>query len=166
MEQEVPRILVVDDNEIHSTIIIRRLKNEGYEVEYAASGRSALKAVALRPFDLILLDMMMPEMDGYQVLTLLQADEQYSQIPVVIITAKDDVDMAAKCIDMGAEDYITKPVVPALLLARTRSCLEKKFLHDREKKLIAQLEREKNNLEKFATRELDLRRALMRRKNE
>jgi adenylate cyclase len=157
MEHEAPRILVVDDNEIHSKILAQRLINEGYEVEYAASGESALKAVTLQQIDLIMLDMMMPGMDGYQVLTILQAHKQYSQIPVVIITAKNDVDMAVKCIDMGAEDYINKPVVPALLLARARSCLEKKFLRDREKKLMAQLEREKKNLERFVERELDRR---------
>lgn len=157
MRHEVPRILVVDDNEIHYDILARRLKNEGYEVKHAASGELALQAVAQQQFDLIMLDMLMPGMNGYQVLAELQAHEQYSQIPVVIITANNDVDMAAKCIDMGAEDYISKPVVPALLLARTRSCLEKKFLRDREKKLIAQLEREKKNLEKFAERELDRR---------
>lgn len=157
MEHETPRILVVDDSEIHSTILSQRLKNEGYQVEQAVSGESALEILAYQEFDLILLDMLMPGMDGYQVLTEIQAHEKYSLIPVVIITAKNDVHMAAKCIGMGAEDYINKPVVPELLLARVRSCLEKKFLRDREAKLIAQLEIEKKNLEDFAIRELDRR---------
>lgn len=159
VEYEAPCILVVDDSEIHSTIFAQRLKNEGYRVEHAASGESAIEAVKYQEFDLILLDMLMPGIDGYQVLTELQADENYAQIPVVMITAKNDVHMAAKCIGMGAEDYINKPVVPELLLARVRSCLEKKFLRDRERKLLEQLEQEKKNLEDFAMRELDRRKS-------
>ena len=137
------RILVVDDNASNRDVLARRLMREGHQVVIAANGASALELVRRREFDLILLDLIMPEMSGFEVLRRLKAAEHTSHIPVIVISALDELDSVVRCIEAGAEDYLTKPFNPILLRARIGASLEKKWLRDREKKFIADLEQEK-----------------------
>jgi class 3 adenylate cyclase/CheY-like chemotaxis protein len=125
-------ILVVDDNEDNRTMLARRLTRQGYEVLTAPGGRAALETLAARPLDLVLLDVMMPDLDGYAVLQRLKADPALRDIPVLMISALDELDSVVRCIQLGAEDYLGKPFEPVLLQARIGACLEKKRLHDQE----------------------------------
>ena len=131
MSGDGPAILVVDDNEDNCYTLTRRLKRQGYDnVATAGHGREALELLAARPFDLVLLDVMMPDMDGYEVLETMKADPALRGIPVVMISALDEVDSVARCIELGADDYLAKPFDPTLLRTRVRDCLEKKRLRD------------------------------------
>ena len=131
MSDDGPAILVVDDNEDNCYTLTRRLKRQGYDnVATAGHGRQALELLAARPFDLVLLDVMMPDMDGYEVLETMKADPALRGIPVVMISALDEVDSVARCIELGADDYLAKPFDPTLLRTRVRDCLEKKRLRD------------------------------------
>jgi len=125
-------ILVVDDNEDNRDMLARRLRRQNYEVLTAAGGRAALTALAGTPVDLVLLDVMMPDLDGYAVLERLKADPALRDIPVLMISALDELDSVVRCIQLGAEDYLGKPFEPVLLQARIGACLEKKRLHDQE----------------------------------
>lgn len=125
-------ILVVDDNEDNRDMLARRLRRQGHEVLTAPGGRAALEALAGTPVDLVLLDVMMPDLDGHAVLQRLKADPALRDIPVIMISALDDLDSVVRCIQLGAEDYLGKPFEPVLLQARIGACLEKKRLHDRE----------------------------------
>jgi adenylate cyclase len=125
-------ILVVDDNEDNRDMLSRRLQRQGYEVLTAAGGRAALDALATASVDLVLLDVMMPDLDGYAVLQRLKADPALRDIPVLMISALDELDSVVRCIQLGAEDYLGKPFDPVLLQARIGACLEKKRLHDQE----------------------------------
>ncbi|HEV8132319.1 MAG TPA: adenylate/guanylate cyclase domain-containing protein [Acidobacteriota bacterium] len=136
-------LLVVDDNEMNRDMLSRRLQRQGHKVAVAENGRHALEMMQAQKFDLILLDMMMPEMNGYQVLEHLRKDETLRGIPVIMISAMDEIDSVVRCIEMGAEDYLTKPFNPVLLRARIGACLEKKFLRDREVSYLRQIEEEK-----------------------
>jgi adenylate cyclase len=140
-------ILVVDDNAANRDVLARRLTREGHKVVTAANGASALEIVAGQEFDIILLDLIMPEMSGFEVLRRLKAEERTSHIPVIVISALDELDTVVRCIEAGAEDYLTKPFNPILLRARVGASLEKKWLRDREKKFIADLEQEKQRSE-------------------
>jgi class 3 adenylate cyclase len=125
-------IVVVDDNEGNREMLARRLARQGYRVEVAAGGRQALATLDTMPVDLVLLDVMMPEMDGYEVLQRLKADPRLRDIPVLMISALDEIASVVRCIELGAEDYLSKPFDPVLLRARIGACLEKKRLHDQE----------------------------------
>jgi class 3 adenylate cyclase/CheY-like chemotaxis protein len=125
-------ILVVDDNEDNRAMLARRLTRQGYEVLTAAGGRAALDTLAARPVDLVLLDVMMPDLDGYAVLQRLKADPALRDIPVLMISALDELDSVVRCIQLGADDYLGKPFDPVLLQARIGACLGKKRLHDQE----------------------------------
>jgi class 3 adenylate cyclase len=140
-------ILVVDDNASNRDVLARRLTREGHTVVTAANGSSALDLVAQQDFDIVLLDLIMPEMSGFEVLRRLKASEQTSHIPVIVISALDEIDSVVRCIEAGAEDYLPKPFNPILLRARVGASLEKKWLRDREKKFIAELEQEKRRSE-------------------
>jgi adenylate cyclase len=140
-------ILVVDDNASNRDVLARRLTREGHAVVTAANGALALELVERQDFDIILLDLIMPEMSGYEVLRRLKTAERTSHIPVIVISALDEIDTVVRCIEAGAEDYLTKPFNPILLRARVGASLEKKWLRDREKKFIADLEREKRRSE-------------------
>jgi adenylate cyclase len=125
------RLLVVDDNEDNLYTLTRRLKREGYEhIVAAGNGREALERLRAQPFDLVLLDVMMPEMNGYEVLAAIKGDEHFRHIPVIMISAVDELESVVRCIEQGAEDYLSKPFNPTLLRARVGACLEKKRLHD------------------------------------
>lgn len=126
------RLLVVDDNESNRDMLSRRLTHEGYDVLMAASGREALELVKNEPVDLVLLDVMMPEMNGYEVLEHLKAHGTWRDIPVIMISALDEIESVVRCIERGAEDYLPKPFDPVLLRARIGACLEKKRLRDQE----------------------------------
>ena len=136
------RILVVDDTEANRDLLARRLRALGHEVVLAESGREALERVAAEPFDLVLLDIMMPEMDGYAVLERLAADPEGSRVPVVMISAVDESASVARCIELGAADYLPKPFNPIVLKARVTATLERKRLEDRERLHARSLERE------------------------
>lgn len=138
------RILVVDDHESNRDLLSRRLARDAHHVVTAASGADALALVEQEPFDLILLDLLMPGMNGYEVLELLKCDPRHSEIPVLMISALNEIDSAVRCIEAGAEDYLAKPFDPVLLRARVNACLEKKRLRDREKIILQQLRLEKD----------------------
>ncbi len=138
------RLLVVDDNKVNRLLLGRSLEQQGHTVEMAENGRQALKMLHSRPFDLVLLDIEMPEMNGYQVLEKATGDLQLRDIPIIITSALEELDSVVKCIEMGAEDYLTKPVNPVLLKARIGASLEKKRLRDQQRELI----------KKFATSEV------------
>jgi len=140
-------ILVVDDNASNRDVLARRLTREGHEVMTAVDGAAALELCRRHDFDLILLDLIMPEIGGYEVLKRLKAEERTKHIPVIVISALDELDSVVRCIEAGAEDYLPKPFDPVLLRTRIDSSLEKKWLRDREKQFIAELEREKHKSE-------------------
>jgi two-component system, sensor histidine kinase ChiS len=136
-------LLVVDDIEGNRDVLSRRLQRQGYVVATAENGRQALEKLRAQAFDLVLLDILMPEMNGYEVLEHLKADEALRHIPVIMITALNELDSAVRCIEMGAEDYLPKPFNPTLLKARIGACLEKK----RAKQIERELEAAKQLLE-------------------
>jgi adenylate cyclase len=141
------RVLVVDDNASNRDVLARRLTREGHQVVTAANGASALELAATQEFDLVLLDLVMPKMNGFDVLRRLKATEHTSHVPVIVISALDELDTVVRCIESGAEDYLTKPFNPVLLRARINASLEKKRLRDREKKFIQDLEQERQRSE-------------------
>src|SRR5262245_38065923 len=124
-------LLVVDDIEDNRFALSRRLARQGYlNVTTAADGRQALELLNSKPFDLVLLDIMMPNVNGYEVLSAMKADERLRHIPVIMISAVDEIESVIRCIELGAEDYLPKPFNPTLLRARVGACLERKRLHD------------------------------------
>lgn len=129
---ERARILIVDDEPFNVDYLEQELEDLDCETVSAQNGREALEQVAAEAPDVILLDIMMPEMDGFQVLAHLKADKRLRDIPVIVISALDDMDSVVKGIQMGAEDYLPKPFDPVLLKARIGACLERKRLRDRE----------------------------------
>ena len=124
------RILVVDDNAANRELLARRLVREGYCVTTAESGTAALALIAAESFDLVLLDLMMPGISGFEVLCRLKLDDSARHIPVIMISALDELDSTVRCIEAGAEDYLPKPFNPVLLRARIGACLERKRLLD------------------------------------
>ena len=143
-------ILIVDDNGDNRYTLYRRLQREGYsDLEEAANGREALERVEARPFDLVLLDIMMPELDGYQVLERLKAHETWRHIPVIMISALSEFDSVVRCIELGAEDYLPKPFNSVLLKARVSASLERKRLHDREAAHLAEIDRQRQRADRL-----------------
>ncbi|HXH83566.1 MAG TPA: response regulator, partial [Candidatus Tectomicrobia bacterium] len=129
-------------------MLARRLARQRYEVRTAAGGHAALAALGREPVDLVLLDVMMPDLDGYAVLERMKASPATRDIPVLMISALDDMDSVVRCIQLGAEDYLSKPFEPVLLQARIGACLEKKRLHDQERRHLAQLDEWNRTLER------------------
>jgi adenylate cyclase len=138
------RILIVDDIEANRELLSRRLRRDGHEVGVANGGRSALALLDSADFDLILLDLMMPDINGFEVLLRLKNDPILRHIPVIMISALDEIDSIVRCIEAGAEDYIAKPFDPVLLGARINASLERKRLREREQAFTAELQAEKN----------------------
>jgi sigma-B regulation protein RsbU (phosphoserine phosphatase) len=138
-----PALLVVDDNDDNRYTLTRRLAREGYtNLTTAANGFEALELLQAKPFDLILLDIMMPGTNGYQVLEHMKADPALREIPVIMISALSELDSVIRCIELGAEDYLPKPFNPTLLRARVGASLEKKRLRDVVRASLARLEQE------------------------
>ncbi len=139
-------LLVVDDNEVNRDILSRRLAREGHTMSVACDGVEALRMMREGKFDLVLLDIIMPGMNGYQVLQHIKSDLALRDVPVIMISALNDIESVVHCIEMGAEDYLPKPFNPVLLKARIDASLEKKRLRDAEKIYLEQLrvEREKS----------------------
>ena len=125
-------ILIVDDNDLNRELLCRRLKQQGYTFDIAKNGKTAMTQLANQSFDVVLLDIMMPEMNGYEVLEALKADARLKHIPVIMISAVDEVESVVRCIEMGAEDYLPKPFNPTLLKARLGASLDKKRRRDQE----------------------------------
>ena len=132
-------VLVVDDNETNRDMLCHLLEVDGHKASVAENGRLALELVKVKPFDLILLDIRMPEIDGYQVLRHLKSDDTLRDIPVIVLSILDELDSVVRCIEMGAEDYLPNPFNPVLLRARIGACLEKKRLHDQEVRYLREL---------------------------
>jgi adenylate cyclase len=130
------RLLVVDDNKVNRLLLTRSLELQGHTVASAENGRVALEMLRREPFDLLLLDMEMPEMDGFQVLEQLVNDRQLRDLPVIVTSSLEGIANVVRCIELGAEDYLTKPVNPVLLKARIGASLEKKRLRDQQKELM------------------------------
>jgi sigma-B regulation protein RsbU (phosphoserine phosphatase) len=141
------RILVVDDIAENREMLARRLERQGHTTALAADGAEALEIARREAFDLVLLDLMMPVMDGYETLTALKADEALRHIPVIMISALDELDSAVRCIERGAEDYLPKPFNPTVLRARIGASLEKKTLRDQEQKYLRRIEETQKQLE-------------------
>ena len=149
-------LLVVDDNSANRDVLSRRLQMQGYATQTAEDGASALQAIGERVFDLVLLDIMMPDMDGYEVLQHLKENEETRDLPVIMISAIDHLDSVVRCIELGAEDYLSKPFNPTLLKARIGACLEKKRGRDREARMFAELERNYERLQELEKMRDDL----------
>lgn len=140
--EEQPKILIVDDEPFNVDYLEQELEDMGYGTLSAHNGEVALAVIESEPPDMILLDIMMPVMDGFAVLEKLKADKIWRDIPVVVISAMDDMSSIVRGIELGAEDYLPKPFEPILLQARLKAGLDKKRLRDMEQRYIQSLERE------------------------
>jgi serine phosphatase RsbU (regulator of sigma subunit) len=135
---DLSTILVVDDNETNRDLLSRQIELQGYQAVTATNGKQAIEMIQTGAYDLILLDIIMPELDGYEVLKWIR-NSSWRHIPTIMISALDEIDSVVKCIEMGAEDYLAKPFNPVLLKARVGACLEQKRLLDQESLHLAQL---------------------------
>ena len=130
------RLLVADDNRVNRLLLSRSLELQGHTVAMAENGRVALEMLQKGGFDLVLLDMEMPEMTGFEVLEQLAADPKLRDLPVIVTSSLEGIDHIVRCIELGAEDYLPKPVNPVLLKARLNASLEKKRLRDQQKEMV------------------------------
>jgi signal transduction histidine kinase len=151
------RLLVVDDDAANRDVLSRRLTRLGHDVTTAANGRDMLRLIREQAFDAVLLDIMMPDMDGYEVLRQIKADERLQHIPVIMVSALNEVQSVVRCIDAGAEDYLIKPFDPVLLRARIDASLEKKRGRDRETALYDQLQQNYKRLQELEKMRDDMR---------
>jgi adenylate cyclase len=143
------RLLAVDDDDMNREMLVRRLQKIGYDVAEAANGREALNKLKESNYDLVLLDILMPDLDGFQTLEFMKADPRLKHIPVIMLTALDDVESNVRCIEAGAEDYVPKPFNPVILRARITASLEKKRLRDQEQAYLDQLQVERAKSERL-----------------
>jgi CheY-like chemotaxis protein len=134
-------VLVADDDAVNRLLLARGLERDGHRVEAVADGLEALEALRAGLFDCVLLDVLMPGMDGYQVLEHIMSEPRFRHIPVIMISALEDVETVVRCIEMGAEDYLPKPFDPVLLRARINAGLARKRLHDLEQEYLEQVGR-------------------------
>ena len=132
----IARLLVVDDNKVNRLLLTRALDLQGHSVASAENGRIGLEMLRRDAFDLMLLDIEMPEMDGFQVMEELHRDPQLRDLPVIVTSSLEGIDSIVRCIKLGAVDYLSKPVNPVLLKARIDASLEKKRLRDQLKELV------------------------------
>ena len=149
-------ILIVDDNEANRELLCRRLEQQGHQTSAARDGQEALTLLQDRDFDVLLLDIIMPTLNGYEVLKRIKADDRLRHLPVIMISALDEMDSVIRCIEMGADDFLSKPFDPILLQARIGACLEKKRLRDREMELFAQVQSNYQRLKELETLRDDL----------
>ena len=150
-ETSTGRLLIVEDDPANRDLLRRRLEREGHRVWEAENGRQALDQLETGVYDLMLLDVIMPKMDGYEVLAQLKRNPLHRDLPVIMISALDETQSVVRCIEMGAEDYLAKPFDPVLLRARIGASLEKKRLRDRERDRTAELERALQRLKEAQT---------------
>ena len=136
MAEATSPILLVEDNRVNRLLLARQVQQLGYAVEAVENGRLALELLRRKPFELILLDIEMPELDGFGVLEQLMADPQLRDLPVIVTSGLEGVANVVRCIELGAEDYLQKPVNPILLKARIGASLEKKKLRDQQRELV------------------------------
>jgi class 3 adenylate cyclase len=136
MAERGARLLVADDNKVNRLLMARNLSLQGHQVETAENGRIALEMLRKGGFDLLLLDIEMPDMNGFEVLEQLAADPALRDVPVIVTSSLEGIDHVVRCIELGADDYLHKPVNPVLLKARIGSSLEKKRLRDQQKALV------------------------------
>jgi len=136
MAEAGARLLIVDDNKVNRLLLSRNVQMQGHTAALAENGRVALEMLRREPFDLLLLDIEMPQMDGFQVMEQLAADPKLRDIPVIVTSSLEGVAHVVRCIELGADDYLHKPVNPVLLKARINSSLEKKRLRDQQKELV------------------------------
>jgi len=136
------RILVTDDQELNRDLLSRRLRADGHRVDVAEDGPRALAMLEGTPYDLVLLDVMMPGMDGYDVLARIKASEALRHLPVIVVSALDEAESVVRCLELGADDYLTKPFNALVLRARVGASLARKWLHDREQLYAKSLARE------------------------
>jgi class 3 adenylate cyclase len=148
-------VLVVDDIEMNRDMLCALLEADGHKAAVAENGRLGLEMIKTEPFDLVLLDVMMPEMNGYQVLEQMKSDHALRDIPVIVLSALDEIGSVVRCIELGAEDYLPKPFDPVLLRARIGACLEKKRLRDQEVRLRNELEEWNKTLELRVQKQLE-----------
>ena len=146
------RILIVDDEPFNRDVLAQELELLDHEAVMAIHGRDALDRLGRETVDLILLDIMMPELDGFAVLQRLKADPRLRHIPVIMISALDDIDSVVRCVELGADDHLPKPFDPVLLKARIGACLEKKRWHDQEVAYRARIERQMDEIERERAR--------------
>jgi adenylate cyclase len=151
---ETATILVADDNDSGRELIAQQLQRQGFLVIEADGGQSCLETMRRVGPDLLLLDLVMPDMNGYEVLQVIRADEQLRRIPVVVISGIQDEQGAIHCIDAGASDYLIKPVNATLLNARLAALLERKRWQDREREYLAELEKSQRFIRKIFGRYL------------
>jgi len=145
MNERTPNILVVDDVAENRDLLLRRLQRLGFKaIDQAQNGVEALAAIAAKAYDLVLLDIMMPELDGFGVLEVLKRDGRINELPVVVISALSEIEPVVRCIELGAEDFLFKPFNPTLLRARVLATLEKKALRDRTRDELARKQKELN----------------------
>lgn len=140
---ETGHLLIVDDNGVNRDILKRLLEPHGHTVSTACNGREALNIVQQGGVDLVLLDIVMPEMDGFTVLMELKSDPRLRDVPVIMISALGEIEYVVSCIKMGAEDFLSRPYNPVFLKARINACLEKKRLREREQKYLVEIDRER-----------------------
>lgn len=143
------RLLIVEDDPLNREMLSRRLQRLGYSVAHAENGRVALDILKNQPFDLVLLDIIMPEMNGFQTIEFMKTDPKLRYVPVIMITALDEVDSTVRCLEAGAEDYVPKPFNPIILRARINASLEKKWLRDQEQAHLTQLQAERSKSERL-----------------
>lgn len=141
-------LLVVDDNATNRDLLSRQLARRGYVVATAENGRGALQQLEQQDFDLVLLDILMPEMDGIEVLGRIKAESRWAHIPVIMLSSLDEIDGAIRCMEIGAEDYLTRPFHPTLLDARIGACLEVRRMRQREAYFLGELERGQATLDR------------------
>ncbi|MEO7152840.1 MAG: response regulator [Burkholderiaceae bacterium] len=136
MAEAPARLLVADDNKVNRMLLGRGLELQGHAVSLAENGRIALQMLRESPFELMLLDIEMPEMDGFAVLEQLKADRGLRDLPVIVTSSLEGMANIVRCIELGAEDYLAKPVNPVLLRARIGASLEKKRLRDQQREMV------------------------------
>jgi adenylate cyclase len=135
-EAAAGRILIVDDDRVNRTLLTRGVERAGHHVRTAENGRDALALLREEPSDVVLLDIVMPELDGVSVLEQIKSDPRLQHIPVIMISAVEEIDSVVRCIEMGAEDYLPKPFDPVLLRARINAGLARKRLHEVEQERV------------------------------
>jgi adenylate cyclase len=140
-------VLVVDDDPVTRQMLSGTLEERGHRVTTADDGRRGLDLVRSERFDVVLLDVLMPHLNGYDVLEHMKGDEELRHIPVVMVTSVDEVESAVRCIELGADDYLSKPIDPVLLIARVNAGLNKKRLHDLEQEHLDEVARLNRQLE-------------------